>query len=343
MYYEKIAKISEIYDRLQDEESKRVFEARVDLTLGESNRDIFWSEISLGKEWIIPSLTDESYVLFGAGIMGKHLKNVIEKSGKKVVAFIDSNIGLHGNKIGGVDILPIKRYLKEYDDKKVIITSRIYEKEMAKQLIELGVKPEMIIYEEDVCAFCGVQYFDVFSPRNGEVFIDAGAFDMDTSKRFTVWNKDYSKIYAFEPDTRNYIKCKTTITDERIGNVQLINKGTYDFVGTLNFSNTGDGGSCIINESSESLINVVTIDSILEGENDKLLYIKMDVEGSEIASIRGAKRTIIEKKPRLAICLYHNNMDIFDIPLYLLELNPDYKFWIRHYASNYCETVLYAE
>lgn len=36
-------------------------------------------------------------------------------------------------------------------------------------------------------------------------------------------------------------------------------------------------------------------------------------------------------------------MDIIEIAAYILELVPDYKFYIRHYYSNMCETVLYAE
>ena len=47
-------------------------------------------------------------------------------------------------------------------------------------------------------------------------------------------------------------------------------------------------------------------------------------------------------KPRLAICIYHKPEDIIELPLYLLKLVPEYKFYIRHYCSNMWETVLYA-
>lgn len=68
----------------------------------------------------------------------------------------------------------------------------------------------------------------------------------------------------------------------------------------------------------------------------------MDVEGSELKALQGAKNTIINNRPRLAICIYHKPIDVIEIASYILELVPEYKFYIRHYTSHMWETVLYA-
>lgn len=68
----------------------------------------------------------------------------------------------------------------------------------------------------------------------------------------------------------------------------------------------------------------------------------MDIEGSELKALEGAKATIMKNHPRLAICIYHKPMDVIEIPFYIQKLVPEYKFYIRHYASNMWETVLYA-
>ena len=89
-----------------------------------------------------------------------------------------------------------------------------------------------------------------------------------------------------------------------------------------------------------SVVKGVTLDEIIKDE--KVTYIKLDVEGSELKALEGAKNTIKKNKPRLAICIYHKLEDILELPLYILDLVPEYKFYIRHYCSCMWETVLYA-
>ena len=71
-------------------------------------------------------------------------------------------------------------------------------------------------------------------------------------------------------------------------------------------------------------------------------FIKMDIEGGEQDALFGMKKIIAARKPALAISLYHRPEDIFSIPLFLNQLNPDYSFYLRNYGEHAMETVLYA-
>ena len=52
---------------------------------------------------------------------------------------------------------------------------------------------------------------------------------------------------------------------------------------------------------------------------------------------------IKRQKPKLAICVYHKPEDIWEIPEFLLNIRPDYKFYFRHYCYwDIGETVMYA-
>ena len=70
-------------------------------------------------------------------------------------------------------------------------------------------------------------------------------------------------------------------------------------------------------------------------------FIKMDVEGFESNAILGAKRILQEQQPKLAISVYHRPEDIWALPLLILDINPNYKFYLRHYSLRNTETVLY--
>ena len=90
----------------------------------------------------------------------------------------------------------------------------------------------------------------------------------------------------------------------------------------------------------EIFIDVDSIDNVLAGRS--ATDIKMDIEGSELRAIEGAKNTIRHYKPKLAIFVYHKPEDIFEIPLKILELDSGYKLYLRHYSYVDTETVLYA-
>ena len=87
-------------------------------------------------------------------------------------------------------------------------------------------------------------------------------------------------------------------------------------------------------------VYLTAIDNVVGDE--RVTFIKMDVEGAELKSLMGARNTIIKNHPRLAICAYHKPEDLYELPGYILSIVPEYKFLLRHYSSNNWETVLYA-
>ena len=99
----------------------------------------------------------------------------------------------------------------------------------------------------------------------------------------------------------------------------------------------------IVDESKELCkeIQAVALDSFFENKQDKPTFIKADVEGSESDLIRGAEQIIRGNKPMIAICVYHQIEDLFEIPIRLKQLNPEYRMAVRHHMLNYHETVLY--
>ena len=67
----------------------------------------------------------------------------------------------------------------------------------------------------------------------------------------------------------------------------------------------------------------------------------MDIEGAEENAIRGGEKLIKKYKPKLAICVYHQQRDFLKIPELILSYNSDYKIYLRHYTQGVFETVMY--
>ena len=74
----------------------------------------------------------------------------------------------------------------------------------------------------------------------------------------------------------------------------------------------------------------------------KVSFIKMDIEGAELETLKVSEHLIRQNHPKLAISIYYRLDDIYEIPLLLLQYNPTHTFYLRHYSYNPGETVLYA-
>ncbi len=337
-----------LYESLDDEQSKVIFMSRLRCALNENVSEIesmvndivqFQQrhECEELTEWITRP-TSLPVVLFGAG--GGAL-NIYQKLPQKhqscVFCCCDNNATLYGSSISLEDkIVPVispAQLVKDYFNSTIVISTPEYKDEVYAQLLELGFNKSQIVYP-----WYGKQYFESFlTHSDSEIFIDAGCFNLNSSYKFIQWaNDNYEKIYAFEPDAALYEKCVAKNNNPKI---QMVNKGLWSKAETLSFA-SDDIGGCHIDTNGESKIETISLDKFLEGK--PVTLIKMDIEGAELEALNGAAETIRKYKPKLAICIYHKPEDIIDIPLMIKKLNPDYKFYIRHYWIDASETVIYA-
>lgn len=348
---ERIKNISKIYDKLVDDESKALFQARLDFVFDRDYEKLInhLCEISSTEQFTNQQL--ETYfsthdkakvIIFGAGKNGRKCKRDIEKYNVRVNYYCDNDINKIGTIIDGITCLSVDEVCQNYKDYTVIPISPLYRKEMFDQLITGFFPQENILYLRggELSLVCEKQYFDFtdIKPHKKNVFVDAGSYNGQTACDFIDWcDGKYDKIYCFEPNSFNVKNVEEKLQHKE--NIEIINAGTWYEEGELSFCCNGPA-SKIIDSNSAETICVTAIDDVV---NDELVtFIKMDVEGAELESIIGAQKTIKNYKPDLAICIYHKWLDFIDLPAKLLEIVPEYRFAIRHYSNNTTETVLYA-
>ena len=171
-----------------------------------------------------------------------------------------------------------------------------------------------------------------------EVYVDGGSFDGDSIKIFMERVSGlYKRIYAFEPDPKTYKKlCENLLEYE---NIVTVNKGLHSCENQLRFNNDGSRGA-IIADAGNIVINTCAIDHVVTDQ--VATFIKMNIEGTELEALDGARETITKSKPKLAISLYHRPSDLWAIPKKISNLGLGYEMHLSQHDGGIIESVLYA-
>jgi FkbM family methyltransferase len=179
------------------------------------------------------------------------------------------------------------------------------------------------------------QYIEPFlNLSDHEVFVDIGGFDGHTSRFFIEQVGSYEHIYFFEPDEKNLTIAKNKLED--FNNITYYPFAVSDKKTQFYFSSTGSTSKQ--DETGDTLVYANSLDNLIQ---DRITFIKMDIEGAEESAILGAKRLIRDYTPKLAICVYHKSSDIWRIPELIFSINDGYDIYLRHYTESIYETVMY--
>jgi len=187
---------------------------------------------------------------------------------------------------------------------------------------------------------------DVLTLSQDEIFVDVGAFDGDTIETFTqAANKqgiEYKHIYAIEPDPPCYQDLiKNT---SHYGNISYHQVAFGAKEGKVQFltSNTEDKFKVGIKHINGNIsVDVMRLDDFLKGKD--VTFIKMDPGANVIPDILlGSTEVISKNKPKLALGVYHSIKAIFEIPLMVNNICPEYKIYLRHNTYHLCDTDLFA-
>ncbi|MCL2693546.1 MAG: FkbM family methyltransferase [Oscillospiraceae bacterium] len=162
-----------------------------------------------------------------------------------------------------------------------------------------------------------------------EVFLDFGAYDGDTAEEFTlITGGNFNKIYAFEPDFKNFCKLRRKHYMLPPDKLEAINAAVWDKDGEESFSQAGGRQSAV---GSGRKIKTIKADTFCAQNKIKPTYIKFDVEGSEAAALSGAADILRRHKPKLSVSLYHRTEDLLELPALINKINGRYKMYLRRH------------
>lgn len=156
------------------------------------------------------------------------------------------------------------------------------------------------------------------STINGNIFLDVGAH---TGSYSLFLSNNFNKVIAFEPQKRTYYGLCGSIALNRCKNINAYNYG----LGSIEQMPSQDlfiiskdgGGSTVIEQSNyikKETIKMITLDIFLKDNsiNDKIDFIKVDIEGNELEFFKGAEQTILMNQPTILFECNIRNKLLFD-------------------------------
>jgi len=167
-----------------------------------------------------------------------------------------------------------------------------------------------------------------------ETFVDCGAHDGSESILFAKRVKNrFRSIRAFEPDRVNFSVTSRNLQkysrDHRVANIYCYPMGVYDRNGYLGF--TGSDVMVAVQDSHVERgpgLFVTRLDDMIE----EMTYLKLEIEGAELAALHGAHSLIRTHKPVLAISCYHKPEDFLELSSHVLSLDMGYRMTLRHHS-----------
>ena len=173
------------------------------------------------------------------------------------------------------------------------------------------------------------EMYELFDCNKISCAIDAGAYNGDTAKEMISHFKSLQKIHAFEPDPKNCKKLLKLAESTSSCEIHVHDKALWSHEDVASFSSSNNRNSSLLNASHKHNnleIGLVAIDAVI---NEKVDYIKYDVEGAEMEALHGSFKTIEKYRPVMLVSAYHKSEDIFSLINVLASKLENYKFYLR--------------
>lgn len=165
----------------------------------------------------------------------------------------------------------------------------------------------------------------------GDIVLDAGAYIGD----FSVLAAYYGGVvYAFEPMEAQHRYLNKTVKLNPDLKIVPVKKGLGKSRSKGAIKKGVNAGANYIYEGSGSRadveeIEITSVDEFVsENGLERVDFIKADIEGHERYLLEGARKTLADFAPRLAICTYHRPDDAKVLESLILDANPAYE--VRH-------------
>jgi len=183
---------------------------------------------------------------------------------------------------------------------------------------------KIALYSNDVVDTSVYPFYD------GEVFVDCGSYIGDTVVQYVnTVNRAYTRIYTYDISSASIEIIRENLS--QLSNIVINHKGTgdtntiMDMIG-MDQAFPGNKLSAAPSVSQVEKVRVVRLDDDI---NEPITFLKVDCEGMDKETLRGACGIIRKFHPKLHVDSYHKLADVVDVPFLIHEIDPSYTLYMR--------------
>ena len=183
---------------------------------------------------------------------------------------------------------------------------------------------ELAVRSNDVVDTAVYPFYD------DEVFVDCGSYIGDTVMQYVnTVNKDFARVYTYDISSGSIKEIKKTLAF--LPNVEVRHKGTGDANCEMNlvgFDQAWHGNQL---SSSNGVVPVekVSVVRLDDDIKEPISFLKIDCEGMDKETLRGAHGQICKYHPKLHVDSYHKLADLVNVPTLIREIDPSYTLYLR--------------
>lgn len=183
----------------------------------------------------------------------------------------------------------------------------------------------------------------------GDVVIDGGSRWGDAALYFADLVGSSGQVYALEHSPANaaVIAQNLTLNPRLLSRVRILEAALSDRAGErVSYQAHGPVTTPVrVDPWGRLLVDTTTstIDDIVEREKLRRVdFVRLDLDGTELQALIGARKTVLTHRPTLAVSLYHRHEDIVTIPAYLDDVAPDFDFFLDDVTLHGKGVILFA-
>lgn len=325
----------------------KIFEGKEKIFLFDSNK----RNIYQGKYQIHSPMEFENYYQSGDAVVISSIKNQYEIACSLTVDHHVLAEDLFSYTSQGYEENVYQTNLISQNEQKIREAYELLEdsasKEYWKNSLQMRITRQPLYLKPNANAISVGEYKNILELEKGDVIIDCGAYIGDTAQIYMDRLSGDCQIHALEPFGENFFKLSENIKKNEWRNVKayhcaigkaegksILHYEKEDFkmgisLGKIQGSNTEE-------------VEVHTLDQLFMSL-PQIDYLKMDIEGQEIAALCGAAEILRQKAPKLMISGYHKLSDFWEIPCLIKKLNPAYKIYVGHAPGVSTEVEYYCK